>query len=81
MIDYNDPYFPAIPQVAPLRFFAHALGRSHARERLAGYDCVLIATDHTSYDYEAIVRDSKLVVDTRNATRRVKQGREKVVHC
>jgi UDP-N-acetyl-D-glucosamine dehydrogenase len=42
---------------------------------------VLIATDHTSYDYDAIVHDAKLVVDSRNATRKVKQGREKVVHC
>ena len=50
-------------------------------ERLASYDCVLIATDHTSYDYDAIARDAKLVVDTRNATRRVKQNREKIVNC
>ena len=50
-------------------------------ERLASYDCVLIATDHTSYDYESIVKHSKLVVDTRNATRRVKNQGDKVVHC
>ena len=50
-------------------------------ERLASYDCVLIATDHSSYDYEAIVRDGKLVVDTRNATRRVKQNLTKIVNC
>jgi UDP-N-acetyl-D-glucosamine dehydrogenase len=42
---------------------------------------VLIATDHSSYDYDAIVRGAKLVVDTRNATRRVKQGRGKIVNC
>jgi UDP-N-acetyl-D-glucosamine dehydrogenase len=50
-------------------------------EHLAGYDCVLIATDHSSYDYDAIVRNAKLVVDTRNATRRVQNSGEKVVHC
>jgi UDP-N-acetyl-D-glucosamine dehydrogenase len=50
-------------------------------ERLASYDCVLIATDHSAYDYDAITRDAKLVVDTRNATRRVKQNREKIVNC
>jgi len=38
-------------------------------ERLSSYDCVLIAADHTSYEYEAIVRNSMLVVGTRNATR------------
>jgi UDP-N-acetyl-D-glucosamine dehydrogenase len=50
-------------------------------ERLGSYDCVLIATDHSSYDYEAIVRGAKLVIDTRNATRRVQSGREKIVPC
>jgi UDP-N-acetyl-D-glucosamine dehydrogenase len=50
-------------------------------DRLASYDCVLIATDHSSYDYDSIARDSKLVVDTRNATRHVKQNREKIVSC
>jgi len=49
--------------------------------RLSNYDCVLIATDHTSYDYEAIARNSKLIVDTRNATRQIKQHRDRVVHC
>ena len=42
---------------------------------------MLIATDHSSYDYEAIVHSSKLVVDTRNATRLVKQNRKKIVPC
>jgi UDP-N-acetyl-D-glucosamine dehydrogenase len=50
-------------------------------ECLASYDCVLIATDHSSYDYDAIARDANLVVDTRNATRRVKENRGKIVNC
>jgi UDP-N-acetyl-D-glucosamine dehydrogenase len=48
---------------------------------LASYDCVLIATDHSSYDYEQIVESAALVVDSRNATRNVKKNRQKVVHC
>ncbi len=80
LIDYNDPYFPEIPKLRHYNF-SHKRSVDLTSASLAGYDCVLIATDHTSYDYEAIVRDSKLVVDSRNATRRVKQGREKVVHC
>jgi UDP-N-acetyl-D-glucosamine dehydrogenase len=48
---------------------------------LAGYDCVLISTDHTSYDYAAIVESAQLVVDARNATRRVKRHRQKIVRC
>ena len=48
-------------------------------ENLAQYDCVLIVTDHSDYDYDRIVRESRLVVDTRNATRGIKS--QKVVRC
>jgi UDP-N-acetyl-D-glucosamine dehydrogenase len=41
----------------------------------------VIATDHSSYDYQAIVDAAPLVVDTRNATRGVTRGREKIVRC
>ena len=80
VLDYNDPFFPMLFK---MRHYDFSNMRSVALspERLASYDCVLIATDHTSYDYDAIVRDAKLVVDTRNATRRVKQNREKIVNC
>jgi UDP-N-acetyl-D-glucosamine dehydrogenase len=79
-IDYNDPYFPALHKMRHYDF-SHMRSVDLTPERLAGYDCVLIATDHSSYDYETIVRHAKLVVDTRNATRKVKEGGEKIVHC
>jgi len=50
-------------------------------EQIAKYDCVLIATDHSSYKVDEIVKNAKLVVDTRNATRHVKGHREKIVNC
>jgi UDP-N-acetyl-D-glucosamine dehydrogenase len=80
LIDYNDPYFPALFK---MRHYDFSQKRSIelTPAAVSSYDCVLIATDHTSYDYQAIVRDAKLVVDTRNATRRVKDGREKIVAC
>jgi UDP-N-acetyl-D-glucosamine dehydrogenase len=79
-LDYNDPYFPALHK---MRHYDYSNMRSVELkpETLAAYDCVLIATDHSGYDYDAIVRSARLVVDTRNATRKVTQGREKVVHC
>jgi UDP-N-acetyl-D-glucosamine dehydrogenase len=52
-----------------------------SKESLAQYDAAIIATDHSSYDYHAIVDGSKLVVDTRNATRRVTRNRERIVAC
>ena len=79
-LDYNDPYFPSLFK---MRHYDYSNMKSVelSPEHLASYDCVLIATDHTSYDYEAIVRNAKLVVDTRNATRHVKEQQGKVVHC
>jgi UDP-N-acetyl-D-glucosamine dehydrogenase len=38
-------------------------------DRLAEFDCVVIATDHSDVDYGALVENARLVVDTRNATR------------
>ncbi len=68
-VSYNDPYFE---QLHPMR--KHNLDLRSVpvdAQSLASYDCVLIATDHSSYDYEVIVGASQLVVDTRNATRNV----------
>jgi len=48
---------------------------------IASYNCVVIAADHSSYDYAAIVDAAKLVVDTRNATRRLVRHRDKIVLC
>ncbi|HEX6289213.1 MAG TPA: nucleotide sugar dehydrogenase [Herpetosiphonaceae bacterium] len=46
---------------------------------LRSADCVVIITNHRAFDYEHIVRESAVVVDTRNATRNVQEGRDKVV--
>jgi UDP-N-acetyl-D-glucosamine dehydrogenase len=53
--------------------------QSQPVERLDGYDCVLIVTDHSSYDYAHIVEEAQLVVDTRNATRGLVS--EKILRC
>jgi UDP-N-acetyl-D-glucosamine dehydrogenase len=78
--DYNDPYFP---QLHKMRHYNYEEMKSVpiTPQMLASYDGVVIATDHTSYDYAAIVDGAKLVVDTRNATRRVMRHREKIVLC
>ncbi|HUX10297.1 MAG TPA: nucleotide sugar dehydrogenase, partial [Terriglobia bacterium] len=48
-------------------------------ESLAGYDAVIIATDHSSYDYEFILRHARLVIDTRNSTGNLTLHRDKIV--
>jgi UDP-N-acetyl-D-glucosamine dehydrogenase len=79
-VDYNDPYFP---QLHKMRHYDYSQKKSVALEpkTLGSYDCVVIATDHTSYDFSAIVEHSQLVVDTRNATRRLLRHRERIVLC
>jgi UDP-N-acetyl-D-glucosamine dehydrogenase len=79
-VDYNDPYFA---QLHKMRHYDYSQKRSVPLDpkTLASYDCVLIATDHSSYDYASIVEAAQLVVDTRNATRRLLRGREKIVLC
>lgn len=79
-LDYNDPFFPALHK---MRHYDYSQMRSIDLDpkSLASYDCVLVATDHSSYDYQQIVDSAQLVVDSRNATRHVRKNREKVVQC
>jgi UDP-N-acetyl-D-glucosamine dehydrogenase len=77
-VDYNDPFFPQIPKLRHYNFEGMKTMPMDSKS-LAAYDCVLIATDHTTYDYSMIVESSQLVVDTRNATRRIARHRNKIV--
>ncbi|HEV2274704.1 MAG TPA: nucleotide sugar dehydrogenase [Acidobacteriaceae bacterium] len=74
-VSYNDPFFPTVGQGRRYRLNM----RSQPLDDLSVYDCVLIVTDHSSYDYARIVREAQLVVDSRNATRGLQS--EKIVHC
>ncbi len=75
VVSYNDPYFP---YVGHGRHY-HLDMRSVPLDDLGQYDCVLIVTDHSDYDYARIVRESRLVVDTRNATKGI--ASDNVVLC
>ncbi len=72
---YNDPYFAKVGRGRKYNLQMQCT----PLENLAQYDCVLIVTDHSSYDYKKIVQESQLVVDSRNATRGMQS--EKIVHC
>jgi len=78
--EYNDPYFPQLHKMRHYDY-SHMKSVPLSPETLGKYDAVVIATDHSSYDYAAIVDAAKLVVDTRNATRRVIRNRQKIVAC
>ncbi|VAX34670.1 UDP-N-acetyl-D-glucosamine 6-dehydrogenase, partial [hydrothermal vent metagenome] len=75
-VDYNDPY---VPRTVKLRKYDLKMTSVPlTEENLGKYDCVVIATDHSAYDHDFIVKHSSLVVDTRNATKGVKE-RDKIV--
>lgn len=76
-VDYNDPYIPRTHKQR--QHDLRMQSRKLSAKMLAGYDVVLISTDHSDYDYEWIVENSRFVVDTRNATKGVRKGRKKIV--
>lgn len=74
-VAYNDPFFPTVGRG---RKYDLNLTSTPLTE-VGTFDCVLIATDHSTYDYESIVREARLVVDSRNATRSIQSA--KIVRC
>jgi UDP-N-acetyl-D-glucosamine dehydrogenase len=74
---YNDPFFDKIPLVRKGRF--NLKSERLTEKLLQKVDCVVIATAHSCYDYKWIVKHASLVMDTRNATRDVREGRKKIV--
>jgi len=75
-ITYHDPYIPVIEPHGGSTL--HLESMSLTDEVLADADSVLILTDHTAVDYDRVVEQAKLVVDTRNATKNVLRNREKI---
>jgi UDP-N-acetyl-D-glucosamine dehydrogenase len=77
IVTYNDPHIPRLPAMRRHRV-PNLASEPLTPAYLAEQDCVLIATDHSQYDYPFIVRHARLVIDTRNATKGVTEGREKI---
>ena len=74
-VGYHDPYFPFIGKG---RKYDLQMKCAELKD-LGQYDCIVIVTDHSDYDYRRIVEEAQLVVDTRNATRGIVSP--KIVHC
>ena len=73
-VDYNDPHVPRThamrhyPDLPPMQSV------ELSDEALAGYDCVLVATNHSAYDWASIAAHASLIVDTRNALKETERG-------
>ena len=79
-LSYNDPHIPSLPDMRH-HDVPDLTSTELTAEFLESQDCVLIATDHSAYDYDFIVKHARLVIDTRNATVQVTEGREKIRKC
>jgi UDP-N-acetyl-D-glucosamine dehydrogenase len=78
-VSYHDPY---IPEILPTREHAALQGMksvSFDEATISKFDAALITTDHGNVDYASLVSWSRLVIDTRNATKNVHGGRAKIV--
>ncbi len=75
-VDYHDPYVRKLPK---LRHYDFRMGSvSLGEKKLASYDAVIVATDHTAFDYKWLYRHSRLIIDTRNAIRAPRSDRKVV---
>lgn len=74
VVSYNDPYVPEL-RVGTTLFKSIPI----SEKSLGEADCVPIITDHRLYDYKRIVRSAHLIIDTRNATKGISKGREKII--
>ncbi len=78
-VEYNDPYFPNVGRGRKYALNMSSTSLGYRMEELGRFDCVLIATDHSAYDFRLVVEQATLVVDTRNATRDIVSA--KIVRC
>jgi len=70
LTDYNDPFIPKIKPTRKYKQFVEK--KSVPIDKVNQYDLTVVLTDHTSYDFETIVNQSKVIVDTRNACGSIK---------
>ena len=76
-VDYHDPY---IPRLGPTRHYSFDKKSIALTENtLKSYDAILISTDHSVFDMAFIVKNAKLIIDTRNATADFKNYADKIV--
>jgi len=76
-VDYNDPHVPATHKMR--RHDLQMQSVAMTSDALRHYDCVLIATHHSAYDWQLVADHAMLIVDTRNAMKNVKGRRDHIV--
>jgi UDP-N-acetyl-D-glucosamine dehydrogenase len=77
-VEYHDPYVPKMKEMRHQPKYMLEMASVDLAAGVAESDAVMILTDHDCIDYASVVRDAKLVIDTRNATKKVSFGRDKI---
>ena len=78
-VDFYDPFVPELPHTREHPEYGGRRSVEWKVDVIASYDAAFICTDHDDVDYALLVQHSRLVVDTRNATKTVTKNREKIV--
>jgi UDP-N-acetyl-D-glucosamine dehydrogenase len=78
-VQYNDPYVPVLNRSRQYDFGLRSVQLNS--ETLGSADAIVITTDHKVYEYDSIVSSSRLVIDTRNATRNVLKWRDRIIRA
>ena len=76
VIEYSDPYVPTFPNMRKYEFDLRSVDLT--KDVVGSYDCVLLATDHDSFDYGMLENTAKLLVDTRGL---YKEPRENIIRA
>jgi UDP-N-acetyl-D-glucosamine dehydrogenase len=78
-VDYYDPFIPVIRRMRGHKRLWGKKSVKWSAKTLKKYDAVIIVTDHSNVNYRFLVENSRLVIDTRNATVSIRKNREKIV--
>jgi len=71
-VAYHDPYVPIVRPTREHPQWAGVKSVPWDKATVAGFDCVLIATNHACFDYQELARWAQCIVDSRNAMTGVK---------
>ena len=77
VILYHDPHIPVLPRFR--KYYFKLKSSPLTKGLLQRVDAVVVVTDHSSIDYSWVVKYAPLVIDTRNVTKNMKQGKKKIV--
>lgn len=80
-VKYFDPLIPVIPKTRDYPDLAGLKSIRADELEAAGYDAALICADHDEIDYDLLVKSCAITVDTRNATRNVQEGQDRIVRA